>query len=357
MSSPKFKPTWKTLILPIIGVVAFIVYIYLFNVDIPTIVGIMRQTDLYFYSWAIIFLFLQTFFFALSWRFLVNFLSVKLSIVRAFLYVWYGIFIDIIIPAESLSGELSKVYLIAREQNGTSGKVVASLAIQRFIGMAVNVITLLVGVSLLIAKGQFGGIILNLAVFLTVMITAFLAMLLLLCVKEEWTRKIIDSIFRFAEWIGRGRLKLTKFKEEAAQALRIFHESIKSFGRAYKALFASSVFFVIAWILSLTVDFLIFKCVGYFVPWEVIMVSASIFVAVKSIPIGVPFEIGLPEITMTTLYIAFGVDPKISATVTILNRILTLWLRFFVGFAIQEWIEIKAIRMFNHNASEVADKT
>ncbi|MEM3577378.1 MAG: lysylphosphatidylglycerol synthase transmembrane domain-containing protein [Candidatus Bathyarchaeia archaeon] len=357
MNSLKFRLTWKTLILPMLGVIAFIVYIYLFNVDIPAIISIMQQTNLYIYFWAAAFLFLQTFLFALSWRFLVNFLSVKLSAVRAFLYVWYGIFVDIIIPAESLSGELSKVYLIAREQNGTSGKVVASLVAQRFIGMAVNVITLLVGVSLLIAKMQLGGIILNLAIFLTIMITAFLVMLLLLCVKEEWTRKILDSILRFAEWIGRGRLKLTKIKEEVAQALRIFHDSMKSFGRAYKTLFASSTFFVVAWILSLAVDYLIFLSLGYPVPWEVIIVSASIFVAVKSIPIGVPFEIGLPEITMTTLYIAFGVDPKISATVTILNRILTLWLRFFVGFAIQEWIEIKAIRMFNQSASGMADKT
>ncbi|MEM3694965.1 MAG: lysylphosphatidylglycerol synthase transmembrane domain-containing protein [Candidatus Bathyarchaeia archaeon] len=357
MDSLKFKLTWKSLILPALGIVAFIIYIYLFNVDIPKIIDIIKKVDLYFYSWAIIFLFLQTFFFALSWRFLVNFLSVKLSVVRAFFYVWYGIFIDIIIPAESLSGELSKVYLIAREQNGTSGKVVASLAVQRFIGMTVNVLTLLMGVGLLIAKGKLGGIILNLAVFLTITITAFLAALLLLCIKEEWTKKIVDSILRFVEWIGRGRLKLTKIKREVAQALRIFHDSMKSFGHAYKTLFASSMFFIAAWILSLALDYLIFMSVGSPVPWEVIMVSASIFVAVKSIPIGVPFEIGLPEITMTTLYIAFGVPPDISATVTVLNRILTLWLRFFVGFAIQEWIEIKAIRMFNQSASETADKT
>lgn len=357
MSSPKFRFTWKTLILPAIGLVAFILYIYLFNVDIPTIIGIMRQTNLYIYFWAVAFLFLQTFLFALSWRFLVNFLSVKLSVLKAFLYVWYGIFVDIIIPAESLSGELSKVYLIAREQNGTSGKVVASLAVQRFIGMAVNVITLLGGVSLLIAKGQLSGIILNLAVFLAIAITAFLMMLLLLCVKEEWTKKILDSILRFAGWLGRGRLKLAKIKEDVAQTLRIFHDSIKSFGQAYGTLLAASMFLVAAWILSLTVDYLVFLSVGYVVPWEVIMVSASIFVAVKSIPVGVPFEIGLPEVTMTTLYIAFGVDPKISATVTILNRILTLWLRFFVGFAVQEWIEIRAIRMFNQNSRETADKT
>jgi uncharacterized protein (TIRG00374 family) len=357
MTSPKFKFTWKTLLLPILGVIAFLVYIYLFNVDIPTIIGIIQQTDLYFYSWAIIFLFLHTFLFAFSWRFLVNFLSVKLSVLRAFLYVWYGIFIDIIIPAESISGELSKVYLITREQNGTSGKVVASLATQRFIGMAVNVITLLVGISLLIAKGQLGGIILTLAVFLAIVITAFLLILLLLCVKESWTQKIVNAILRFVEWIGHGRLKLTKVKEEVAHALRMFHDSMKSFGHAYKTLFASSISFVAAWILSLAMDFLIFCSIGYSVSWEVIIVSSSIFVAVKSIPIGVPFEIGLPEITMTTLYMVLGVDPKISATVTILNRILTLWLRFFVGFAVQEWLEIKAIRVFNQNASEKFDKT
>ncbi|MGB9741092.1 MAG: lysylphosphatidylglycerol synthase transmembrane domain-containing protein [Candidatus Bathyarchaeia archaeon] len=353
MASPKFKFTWKNLLLPAVGIIAFIVYIYLFNVDISTIIRIAQRTNLYFYSWAIIFLFLQSFLFALSWRFLVNFLSVKLSVAKSLLYVWYGTFIDIIIPGESISGEISKVYLIAREQNGTSGKVIASLVTQRFMGMAINVATLLVGVSLLIVKGQLGGIILNLAVFLTVAITAFLLLLLLLCFKEEWTKKIVNAILRFVEWLGHGHLKLTKIKEETAQALRMFHDSMKSFGHAYKTLFASSTFLVASWILSLTIDYLIFQSIGYPVTWEVIIVSNAIFVAVKSIPIGVPFEIGLPEIAMTTLYIVLGVNPDISATVTILNRILTLWLRFFVGFAVQEWLEIRAIRMFNKTTAKI----
>lgn len=356
MGMPRFKFTWKTILLPAIGIIAFILCVYLFDVDIPTIIGIVQQTDLRVYFLAIILLFLQTFFFALSWRVLMKFLSVKLSVVKSFLYVWYGIFVDIIIPAESLSGELSKVYLIAREQNGASGKVVASLAVQRFIGMAINVITLLVGINLLIIKRQLGGMILNLAVFLVIVMTAFLLLLLLLCVKEEWTQRIANSILKLVEWVGRGRLKLTKIREEAFQALHVFHDSMKSFGHACNTLFVSSTFLAAAWILSLIIDFLIFRSVGYFVPWEVIIVSSSIFVAVKSIPIGVPFEIGLPEITMTTLYIVLGVDPKISATVTILNRILTLWLRFFAGFAAQEWIEVKAMRMFNQKTGEKPNK-
>ncbi|MEM3703424.1 MAG: hypothetical protein QXX79_03260, partial [Candidatus Bathyarchaeia archaeon] len=75
-----------------------------------------------------------------------------------------------------------------------------------------------------------------------------------------------------------------------------------------------------------------------------ILVTQSIVSAVKSIPIGVPFEVGLPEITMTTMYVVLGVPFGTSATATILSRILTLWLRFFVGFIVQQWIEVKAIK-------------
>jgi uncharacterized membrane protein YbhN (UPF0104 family) len=64
-------------------------------------------------------------------------------------------------------------------------------------------------------------------------------------------------------------------------------------------------------------------------------------VAVKSIPIGIPFEVGLPEITMTTLYVGLGVPATISATATILSRLITLWLRFFIGFGAQQWLELK----------------
>ena len=60
-----------------------------------------------------------------------------------------------------------------------------------------------------------------------------------------------------------------------------------------------------------------------------------------------PFEVRLPEITMITLYTAMlGTDPQtaaICATATILSRIITLWLRFFIDFVAQQWIELKLI--------------
>jgi uncharacterized membrane protein YbhN (UPF0104 family) len=72
-----------------------------------------------------------------------------------------------------------------------------------------------------------------------------------------------------------------------------------------------------------------------------IFIVSSIVVAVKSVPIGVPFEVGLPEITMTTLFASMGVPAGIAATATILSRIITLWLRFGIGFAAEQWVELR----------------
>jgi uncharacterized membrane protein YbhN (UPF0104 family) len=73
------------------------------------------------------------------------------------------------------------------------------------------------------------------------------------------------------------------------------------------------------------------------------LITYSIILAIQGIPLGVPFEAGLPEITMTALYRVLGVPLDISATATILTRILTVWLRFFIGFIVQQALEIKAI--------------
>jgi uncharacterized membrane protein YbhN (UPF0104 family) len=84
-------------------------------------------------------------------------------------------------------------------------------------------------------------------------------------------------------------------------------------------------------------------------------VISSIFVAVKSIPIGIPFEVGLPEITLTTLLVFFGVPWQVSATATILMRLLTLWVRFFIGFGVQQWLGIKAMTSSSNRQAASAE--
>jgi uncharacterized protein (TIRG00374 family) len=311
----------------------------------------MHNINLYFYLLATIASLLDTYFFALAWHSLLGFLSVKISRFKLFLFVWVGIFIDTLIPAESVSGEITKIYLVNKEQNGSAGKATASVVAQRLISMGINIGTLLVGATLLLVESQLYGILLSLVLFLASTTFLFLGLILLLCVKENWTLRILDAVIRFAEWISRGRWKLVKLREEVVKAAKAFHGAMKEYVRAPKTLFVASFFSVVSWILTLVVFYLTFLSIGYpQISWSAILVISSIFMAVKSIPIGVPFEVGLPEITLTTLFYFFisqwetsARAMAISATATILMRLLTLWLRFFVGFAAQQWTGIRSM--------------
>jgi uncharacterized protein (TIRG00374 family) len=354
MVSTKPKVTRKTVLLPIIGLVAFFLYIYLFKVDILEIIATAQRADPVLYVAAILLGFVEVFFYAISWRALINFLSVKISVVKSYLYVWYGIFIDIIIPAESISGEVSRVYLVTKEQSGTSGKVVASLITHRLLGMSMNVAALLLGVGLLFSESQVSGLIFNLIVFFAVSITSILLLLIFLCFNESWSLKIISGLMRVGDFLSRGKWKLAKMKEEAHKATKMFHDSMKEYARKPKALAVSLFLLVLNWICSLGIPYLVFLSLRFPVSWSVILITSAIVVAVKSVPIGVPFEVGLPEITMTTLYVGLGVPGDISATVTILSRIITLWLRFFIGFLAQQWLELKPILTPSNSA--VAEK-
>ena len=347
METTKPKLTWKTIVLPIIGLAAFFLYIYLYGVDIPTIIATAQNANPLLYSAAILISLLEVFFHAVSWRALLNSLQVKLSVVKANLFVWYGIFMDIVIPAESVSGEVCRIYLVTREQGDTSGKTVASLVLQRLLGMGINVAVLIIGIALLVlGELQIDQLIFNLIVFVTAAIAAILLLIIAFSFKENLSIKAINALIRVGDFIIRGKWNLfNKFKEEAYNTTKMFHDSMQEYRRKPRAVAVGLFWLVLNWACSFAVPYLVFLALDFPVSLSVILITSAIVVAVKSIPVGVPFEVGLPEIAMTTLFVAMlGTEYSIlCATVTILSRLITLWLRFGIGFAAQQWIELKPI--------------
>jgi uncharacterized protein (TIRG00374 family) len=349
---PKPKLNWKTALFPVVGLAAFFAYIYVFQVDIPTIVATVQTADPVPYALAIGFSITEVFFYAVSWRALVNFLHIKLSIIRSYLFVWYGIFLDIIIPAESVSGEAVRIYLVQRDQGITScGPTTASLVTHRLLGMALNVVVLFLGMGLLFVEGQASGIILSLILALAAGITAILVLLIVFSFKEQWTLKVVNGLANFAQFVTRGRWKgLARIREDICRITSSFHDSMKRFRRSPKPLALSLAGLSVTWVFNLGTTYLVFLALRTPVSWSVILITSAIVLAVKSIPIGIPFEVGLPEITMTTLYTSFlaptlglQLAASISATATILSRLLTLWLRFFIGLGAQQYLDLKPV--------------
>lgn len=332
------------MLFPVAGIAAFFIYIYLFQVDIAGIINTLQIINPLPYGLAAVLSVLEILFFSVSWRVLADFLKIRLSIMRSYLFVWYGIFVDTIVPAESVSGELVRMYLITKEQgNSKCGPAMASLVTHRFLGMGMNVAVLLTGISLLVTGGQtqLSGLIFNSILLVALGISAVLIALIVLSFKEKWTAKLVDWAIRAARFVSFGRWNLNQLKDNAHQITQGFHLSMKEFKNKPKPVLASLFYLIVTWVFSLCIQYLVFMSLGVSVSWSMITITAAIVLAVKSIPVGVPFEVGIPEATMTTLYMAFSIDPAVAATATILSRLLTLWLRFFIGFGAQQYLTLR----------------
>jgi glycosyltransferase 2 family protein len=326
-------------VFPLLGLVGFFIYIYFYKVDILGILKTAQTLDPLIYAVAIVFGLLEVFFFTVSWKVLTNYLQMKMGVVRAYLYVWYGIYIDTIVPAQSISGEVTRTYLCTRDKCGPFGKVVASLFTHRLLGMALNVVALIAGIVLLTFGGKVYPLVFNALIFVAAVIVGIIGLMFVLSFKQQWTLRIVDFATRAASKLTFGRLNLSKITGQAIEATEHFHESMVEFRHSPKAIAGSSFFLVVSWLFSLSIPYLVFLALGHPVTWSVIIVTSAIFLAVKAIPIGVPFEVGLPEAVMTTLYISMGVAGSLAATATILIRVITLWFRFFIGFAAQQYLE------------------
>ncbi len=352
MESVKPKLTWKTVVFPLLGLAGFFIYIYLFHVDILGIINTAKTANPFIYGLAILFGLLEVLFFTISWRELTNYLSIKMSIGRAYLYVWYGLYVDTIVPAQSISGEVTRTYLLVRDKCGPFGKIVASLFAHRLLGMAINVIALIVGIILLYFGGQASPLVFNLIIIVAIAITAVIFLMVIFSYKQQWTLKAITWGTKLGQRITLGRWKSEKIKNQAIEITEHFHNAIKEFRHNPKSIVTSLFYLAITWIFSLSVPYLIFLSLNHPVSWSMILITSSIVLAVKAIPVGIPFEVGLPEAVMTTLYFSMGVPAALAATATVLVRIITLWMRFFIGFVAQQYLELKPSISVTENAEK-----
>jgi len=329
------------MIFPLLGLFGFFLYIYLFKVNIVGIFETAKTANPLIYSIAILFGLFQVLFFTISWRVLTNHLSIKMTIVRAYLYVWYGMYVDTIVPAQSISGEVTRTYLLTRDGCGSFGKVVASLYTHRLLGTTINVFALIAGLVLLTFGGNVNPVVFNLIILVTVAITAILLLMIALSFKRQWTLKLVNWITKFTQKIPIGKMQLETLKEQAIEITSHFHDSMNEFRHNPRTISYSLFYLLISWIFSLSIPYLVFISLGHPVSGSIIIVTSAIFLAVKSIPVGIPFEVGLPEAVMTTLFISMGVPGALAATATILTRIITLWMFFIIGLGAQQWLELK----------------
>lgn len=334
----------KTVPLLLIGPLIFVLYLYFF-VDWERIMHHLRSVNPVYYSLAFLATVLSVFFYSLAWYFFLLLLSVKPSLRSTFQFVWVGMFVDLLIPAEAVSGDISKTYLMSKNSGGKTGEVVASIVGHRLLNMAITLVTLIASSTIFVlSPGPRDPRALSL---LTVAITGTavsLSFMWLISVREEAAWKIVDLVLRLVAWASRGRWSLDTLRHRGQRTLRAFRRGIDVLGRRPRALLLPIVFSLTSWAFHLSVSFLVFLSLGQPISASALVIVLSMSDAIQTFPLGVPGEVGVTEFAMTWLYSVFSaVTLEVGAAATVLIRVVTMWFRLLVGCIVAHWVGVKAL--------------
>jgi uncharacterized protein (TIRG00374 family) len=350
MDDEKRKFLLRSILFLLVGVLIFVIYLVYF-VDLGEMMNEIKQANLLLYSLTFAAALLDVFFFALAWRYLMRTLSVRVSVGKTYAFMWVSIFIDSLIPAESVSGEISRAYLMSKEPNAETGKVVVSLVIHRVIMVLITIVTLLTGTLVLFASGYpLTTLVMYLIWLVTIVTVAFLSLVFVLFVKEKWMEKLVDLLLRIAVRIFKGRWRLEELREKALVEVRAFYDGLETLTHDLKHFVGPVFFSFVSWVFSILVFFLVFAALGFRVDWvlmSIIVVVFSLTLMIKSIPVGVPAEVGLPELAMAILYTELGgplgITVALASAITILTRLVSFAFKFAVGFVATQWVGLKTI--------------
>jgi len=338
---------YKTVALFLVaGIFVFLVYIYFF-VPFNDLIQTLKQVNPYYFSLALVSLFGAAVFYALTWQKLLEMLSVKSSFLKAFQFIWVANFVDILVPAESVSGDFSRIYLMSKEKGVDSGKVVLSVLGHRILVTIMAVAGLLISTMYFMIYYRPPILVLELVTIIAALNAIIIGLVLYLSVRKEATEKIINSLIKLLVQISRGHWKLEHLKESAMNTMNTFYEGITVFRQNPKGFIMPVFLSVLTWIFDVLISVLVFLSLG---PLEVaislsaIIIVYSASVIVHYIPI-VSGELGTMEIFMTTMFTLLGNSQAIAvfAAATVLIRVLTLWVRLFIGGIIVQLMGIKSL--------------
>src|SRR3990172_1885120 len=139
----------------LIGLIAFALYLYFF-VGVTELSSVIRNLNpvdyAIFYSLAIAGTLLSVLFIAAAWQSLLNALSIKTKLKSLFLYTLAGTFVDLIVPCQAVCGEVTRIYLVRKDNRENYGAIAASSITNRIISYVISSIGLLAGIILLLSR-------------------------------------------------------------------------------------------------------------------------------------------------------------------------------------------------------------
>src|SRR3989304_9896667 len=214
------------LVSALLGYVALLFFLFFF-VDVGRLFSVLGSINLGIYALALVSVIVSLLFHTLVWFQLLNSVQVKLGFRRTYVLYWVGVFVDNLIPG-GWSGDLFKAYLLSRDPNLDSGRVVASVVAKNVYEAIFNLGSMILGLTVLLFfySLQDNGILLSIGGIM-VLLTLPLVILLTISFKPEGAKKALAFLVRLLSRINGNRWNLAKFQADMEKMVEDYHEGMQ----------------------------------------------------------------------------------------------------------------------------------
>lgn len=333
----------KSALMMLLGLAAFMLYLYFF-VGISSLFELISKLNLeqysLYYSIAIGALFLSVFFDSMIWHSLLKGLKVKMGLKKVVLYNWIGNFVEMVIPCETVCGEVTRIYLAKKETNQNVGTTAAPIITSRILSTFVYTGGLLVGSLILVATQKMPLFLLGTLLLVSVGTIGMIGVVLYLTLKEGAADKLVSVIMALVKIVTKNTVKQEQQREKLRLSLYSFSEAFRTYKKRPSLLLKPMIYAVIAWLFTLLVYMMVFYSLNF---TAISLVDLAMVYCVSSTveTITAGFPVGAVEITMISLYSALGVPLVIAGAATTLTRLLTFWCQIIVGYPIFQFTGLK----------------
>lgn len=328
-----------------IGLIAFVLYLYFF-VGFEELVFVLEKLNpvdyAFFYSLAVAGTLLSVFFLAAAWHGLLGALSIKAKLKSLFLYTWAGNFVDLIVPCQAVCGEVTRIYLVRKDNRENYGAIAASSITNRIISYVISSIGLLTGVVLLLSRTASDSFLVNLLIVALIGTMIYLVVLFYLAFDAKAPAILSAVVLKLLRVLKLKRFSPEELAGKVEDALVVFHEGFKTFRKSPKHIVKPVFFQLLSLILNLSVYLLVFYSIGFKNLYIDFVIIAYFIVGTVQVAAAV-FSVGTLEIILTNLFVLYGVPLGLSGIAATLLRFLTFWLPILVGYVTVQVIGARSL--------------
>ena len=329
----------------VLGLAAFIAYLEIF-VKFDSLIELFDALNFaqyaFYLSLAILSLVLMVFFDSLIFYYLLQGLKVKIKLAKMFVYNWIGNFVEMVIPCETVCGEVTRIYLIQKDTKTNIGTSAAPVISSRIISTVIYTGGLLVGSIILALRGQLPLYLLGTLLVISFGTVGVIAVFFYVALKRGADEKLVNIIMHLLKIITKNQAKLDKRKEQLQKSLFSFTEAFRTYQKNPKLIIKPTICAVIGYTFNLMIFLMVFYALNFrSITLSDLAVVYFISSTVETITSG--FPVGAVEITMINLYAALNVPLVIAVAATTLSRLLTFWVQVLVGYPIVQFTGLKQL--------------